>query len=40
MSQAAFVVPEGFKRLGGDKRNPSNMYKFGVSVEVKTVLKH
>ena len=41
LSQAAFVVPEGFKRVGGDKRNPSNMYKFGVRVEaMKTVPKH
>ena len=26
-AKAAFVVPEGFKRVRGDKRKPSNMYK-------------
>lgn len=33
MSQAAFVVPDGFKRLSGDTRNSSIIYNFGVRVE-------
>ena len=32
-AQAAFVVPEGFKRIWSGRRNPSNMYNLGVCVE-------
>lgn len=40
-AQAAFEVPDGFKRIMGEKRNPSNMYKLGVRVEeTKTVPRH
>eukprot|EP00904_Undaria_pinnatifida_P009491 jgi/Undpi1/5672/HiC_scaffold_2.g00946.m1 len=35
-SQADFVVPEGFIRIYGEKRNPSNMYKLGVRLESTT----